>query len=311
MKYIITGGCGFIGSSLVYYLLDNELCSELLVVDDLSTGFVENLPKDKNIELLIEKIQNVDEKIFDKKYDGIFHLAAQASVPISIDDFYASSKNNLNSTLRVWDIAKNVDVPVVYASSSAVYGNLPIGNDEDETVEILSPYAHDKLTMEHYARLCWDIYGVPSAGLRFCNVYGPRQDPSNPYSGVISIFIDRLLKKMPVIVNGGYQTRDFIFVGDAVKIIHQTMLLLNNKKYNLIFNVGTGVSTTIDDLLAMCVDIIGFTPKIINKPLQESDPERSAGFYNRMQSILNYELKELLKIKDGLIKTINYFKEVS
>ena len=92
-KILLVGGCGFIGSSLVHYLLDNELCSELLVVDDLSTGLVENLPKNKNIKLLIEKIQNVDKDIIDKEYDGIFHLAAQASVPISIDDFYDSSKN--------------------------------------------------------------------------------------------------------------------------------------------------------------------------------------------------------------------------
>jgi len=311
MKYIITGGCGFIGSSLVHYLLDNELCSELLVIDDLSTGIEVNLPKKRNVKLIIDKIQDINANIIDKKYDGIFHLAAQASVPISIDDFYASSTNNLNSSLKVWDIAKRLQIPVVYASSSAVYGNLPMGNDEDENVEILSPYAQDKLTMEDYARMCGDIYKIPSAGLRFFNVYGPRQDPLNPYSGVISIFIDRLLNKMPVSINGGHQTRDFIYVDDVVKIIYQAMSLLNDKQDALIFNVGTGISTTIDNLLELCIDIIGFTPKVINKPLQKSDPVKSMGSYTKMQSILDIDLNECIKIKDGLIKTIKYFKDVS
>ena len=308
MKYLVTGGAGFIGSHLVESLLNDKY--NIIVIDDLSSGFKENIPDLPKNKLMIEKVQKVSiEQI--GSIDGIFHLAAQASVPISIDDFYASSTNNLNSSLKVWDIAKRLQIPVVYASSSAVYGNLPMGNDEDENVEILSPYAQDKLTMEDYARMCGDIYKIPSAGLRFFNVYGPRQDPLNPYSGVISIFIDRLLNKMPVSINGGHQTRDFIYVDDVVKIIYQAMSLLNDKQDTLIFNVGTGTSTTINNLLELCIDIIGFTPKVINKPLQKSDPVKSMGSYTKMQSILDIDLKEFIKIEDGLIKTIKYFKDVS
>ena len=120
-----------------------------------------------------------------------------------MEDFFDSSKNNLLSALRVFDWARELGVPVVYASASAVYGELPEGDDASNVTHLISPYAVDKLAMEQYAAMAWELYGVPSVGLRFFNVYGPRQDPNSPYSGVISVFIKRVSGGEVVTVNGG------------------------------------------------------------------------------------------------------------
>ena len=203
-----------------------------------------------------------------------FYLAAQTSVPYSIKNFFESSSNNLLSSLKIIDLAKKSNLPVVYASSSAVYGNLKLGNDRVGKSEILSPYAQDKLTLEDYFKMAFDIYGLSSIGLRFFNVYGPKQDPSNPYSGVISIFIDSLLSKKPVTVNGGFQTRDFIFVDDIVKILVESMLILKKRQCSF-FNVGTGTSISIDRLLKILIKLTSANPKIIKKDLPKGDPKES------------------------------------
>ena len=212
------------------------------------------------------------------------------------------------SSIRIFELAKLYNVPVVYASSSAVYGNLPIGNDQKEHYDILSPYAQDKLTIEHYAKMCWDLYKIPSIGLRFFNVYGPRQDPTNPYSGVISIFIDRLLNNKPVTINGGYQTRDFIFVEDIINVMVQSMEYLFNKRLCEFLNVGTGISITIDNLLKINASIMNIKPEIIRKKLPEGDPERSEGTYNKLKNILSIDIDKFVKLEDGLRATIDYIR---
>ena len=245
-KYIVTGGAGFIGSHLIELLIHQGF--NVICIDDLSSGMLSNLPSSDKIKIISKKVQDVSIENMGR-IEGIFHLAAQASVPLSIDDFYNSSENNLLSTLKVWDWANKLSIPIVYASSSAVYGNLPIGDDTVEKFDILSPYAQDKLSMEHYAQMAWNVYQTKSIGLRFFNVYGPRQDPSNPYSGVISIFIDRLMNDSPITVNGGYQTRDFIFVKDIVEVLLKSMQTLGKNSLCETFNVGTGISISIDGLL--------------------------------------------------------------
>jgi len=305
MIYIVTGGAGFIGSHLVEKLiLENN---QVLCIDDLSAGHLSNLPVHKNISLLKKAVQNIELDDL-PKVDGIFHLAAQASVPKSINDFYNSSANNLLSTLKTWDWAIRFDVPIVYATSSAVYGNLPLGNDTIDEFDILSPYAQDKLTMEHYARMAWKVYQAKSIGLRFFNVYGPRQDPTNPYSGVISIFIDRLLKNMPVTVNGGYQTRDFIYVSDIVDVLFKSMNRLHESPLSKVFNVGTGKSTTIDDLLLILKNIMQTEAEVIKKKLPIGDPERSSGTYEILIKILNTDINCFCSLKIGLLNTVKYYK---
>ena len=150
-KYLITGCAGFIGSNLVKKMYKN---SELILVDDLSGGSIFSLPKILRKKLIKKKIQNI-KKLNTKKLDGIFHLCAQSSVPQSLLNFYKSSTNNLESSLKVFEFSKKFSAPVVYASSSAVYGNLPLGSDQYNKFSITSPYAQDKLTVEHYAKIAF------------------------------------------------------------------------------------------------------------------------------------------------------------
>jgi UDP-glucose 4-epimerase len=303
LNYLVTGGAGFIGSHLIEGLLSdgNNVCC----IDDLSSGLISNLPESKHIRFVNKPVQEMDiDELF--KIDGIFHLAAQASVPKSIDDFYNSSANNLLGTLKVFDWAEKLNIPVGYASSSAVYGNLPVGDDTVDEFDIISPYAQDKLTMEHYAGMAWKVYKTPSIGLRFFNVYGPRQDPTNPYSGVISIFIDRLLKNMPVTVNGGYQTRDFIYVSDIVDVLLRSMNMLHESPLCKVFNVGTGKSVTIDDLLLSLKKITKADPEVIKRELPPGDPERSSGTYEKLEKVLKTDINCFTSLDTGLLNTVEY-----
>ena len=225
-RYLITGCAGFIGSNLVKKIYKKY---NLILVDDLSEGSASNLPKELRKKLIKKKIQDI-KKLKTKKLDGIFHLAAQSSVPFSLKNFYKSSTNNIESSLKVFEFSKQFSAPIVYASSSAVYGNLPLGNDHKEKFSITSPYAQDKLSVEHYAKLAFEIFNISSIGLRLFNVYGPGQKSNSPYSAVIPIFINRMLKKLPVVINGGFQTREFIYVEDVIDIILMSMQKIQKQK---------------------------------------------------------------------------------
>ena len=306
MIYLVTGGAGFIGSHLIEKLIEKEV--KIICIDDLSSGHKSNLKNYKNVIFINDSIQNIN-LLKLPEIDGVFHLAAQTSVHCSIDNIYESSLNNLSSTLKVFEYANKLKVPVVYASSSAVYGNLQVGDDTIEKYDILSPYALDKLTMEYYAKLCWDIYKTPSVGLRFFNVYGPRQFPTNQYSGVISIFSKCLLKNLPVTINGGYQTRDFIYVKDIVRILIKSMIKVQSQPGYKIFNVGTGQSISINALLSLFKAILNIEPQIINKDLPLGDPERSDGTFDKLTTFLNLNLNEFTNLKNGLKATIDFIKE--
>jgi len=303
--FLITGGAGFIGSNLAKRLVDND--NDIIIIDDLSSGFKKNIPPSKNITFINKKIQDLNFNDVPLP-NGIFHLAAQASVPLSIDSFNESSQNNMVSTIVIFDWAKSNDIPLVYASSSAVYGNLPIGSDLIEKYEILSPYAQDKLSMEHYAQMMFNVYDMSSIGLRFFNAYGPNQDPKNPYSGVISIFIDQIKEKKTVTINGGYQTRDFIYVDDICNVCITSMKkIIEEEKTFDILNVGTGNSITIDELFMIINNLIGGDVNIIRKCLPKGDPEKSSGTYDKLQKTLGISIDDFIDIEKGLNKTINFF----
>ena len=303
MKYLVTGGAGFIGSHLVEHLIDSN--HEVVVIDDLSSGKLNNIDNQESCRIFIQTVQDT---ILEnsENFDGIFHLAAQASVPVSIEDFYLSSKNNILSSLKVFDIARHLSIPVVYASSSAIYGDLPEGNDTTELYDLGSPYAVDKISLENYARVAHRLYAVPSMGLRFFNIYGPKQDPTNPYSGVISIFIRQVILGEQVTVNGGYQTRDFVYVKNAVEVALKSMQLLHAHPLCDAVNVCTGESITIDDLLQHIVRLIGNIPEVVYRGLPPGDPEVSSGTCEKMVRLLGIPLKEFTAIEEGLKETVKY-----
>lgn len=307
MRVLVTGGAGFIGSNLVEYLLNKEC--EVIVIDNLTSGFKNNIDEFmEDIEFYENNIENFNLSSFNK-LDAIVHLAAQASVPLSIKNFAESSISNLNGTINIIDYCKNFNVPLVYASSSAIYGDLPIGDDDDIAIDLISPYAADKYTMEIYTKLAHQIYDLSSIGLRFFNVYGPKQDPHSPYSGVISIFIEKYLNSDPVIINGGHQTRDFVYVDDVVECIYQSIQIVKSKKVSKNINILTGKSISIDYLAERISKITNNDSKKIYKKLQPGDPIKSEGTSKTLKDFLLINNKNFTSIDEGLKKTITYIRE--
>ena len=308
MKYLVTGGAGFIGSHLIELLLEKK--HEIICIDDLSTGYKSNFSK------FIHKIVFYEEKVelFDytilSNIDGIFHLAAQVSVPLSISNFNESSSSNILGSINVINYCRLNNIPFIYASSSAVYGNLEFGDDEKEDIDLLSPYSTDKYSMELYSKIAFKNYQLSSVGLRFFNVYGPRQDPTSEYSGVISIFADRLLKRQDLKINGGYQTRDFIYVNDVVNIIYLAMNTASVKAICETCNVLTGVSVSIDSLAEQMMKILNIKVNVDYQSLSPGDPKQSNGSTTKMSKVFKVIPNNFIKLDKGLISTINYLKKL-
>ncbi|VAW82571.1 UDP-glucose 4-epimerase [hydrothermal vent metagenome] len=306
MRILVTGGAGFIGSNLCEYLRAKGI--EVVVVDDLSSG------KKSNLSTIIDDITFFHEKIesFDfSKCDGvdaIVHLAAQPSVPFSITNFKESSTTNMLGTIQVVDYCSVYKIPLIYASSSAIYGGLELGNDTSSRIDLLSPYATDKYAMELYSKTAHTLYKLSSVGLRFFNVYGPRQDASSPYSGVISIFTDRILNRKPITIYGGHQTRDFIFIDDIVESIHQSLMLSFETSICEQVNVLTGVSVSIDSLADRLMNLVNIKVEKEYEKLPSGDPEQSNGTVSKMVDVLGVDTSSLVKLDVGLEKTVEFIR---
>jgi len=279
-----------------------------VIVDNLSTGSLLNLSN------VLEEVSFYEEKIdffnFDKieAIDAVVHLAAQPSVPISVTDFGNSSSSNLLGTINVIEYCRLNRVPLIYASSSAVYGNLPLGNDNGTQIDLLSPYATDKYVMELYTKITYELHQLSSVGLRFFNVYGPRQDPSNPYSGVISIFVERILEDKNIIINGGQQTRDFVYVNDVVSVIYKAINLAIENTICEVSNVLTGRSTSIDNLANKIMEIAGKKVEKKYQNLPIGDPEQSDGTTEKMAKLFDMELSSFSELEYGILKTIKFIR---
>jgi UDP-glucose 4-epimerase len=245
----VTGGAGFIGSHLVDSLLAGG--HAVRVLDDLSTGKRANL--DARAELVVGDVGDAARVAAAAGgVAGIFHLAAIASVQRGNEDWAGTHRTNLTAAIHVFDAARRcggaAPVPVVYASSAAIYGDNPdLPLAETARPQPLSAYGADKLGCELHARVGGVVHGVPTAGFRFFNVYGPRQDPKSPYSGVISIFADRVRAKVACRIQGdGGQARDFVYVADVVAALRVGLGAATTAAP--VFNVGTGIATRIVDL---------------------------------------------------------------
>ncbi len=305
-KALVTGGAGFIGSHLVEGLLSKGC--EVTVIDDLSTGRLSNLSHIKeHIKFYQADIR--DQETFEKAAKDcniIFHQAAVVSVPKTVDKPVDSAMVNEMGTLFVLEAArKNNMKRVVIASSSAVYGDDPaIPKHENMNPKPQSPYAVQKLSGEFYARLYLDLYGLETVSLRYFNVYGPRQDPSSPYSGVISIFMTRASSKEPPIIYGdGNQYRDFIFVKDVVRF---NLLAADADKANgKIFNVGTGRFIRINSLWKMISKLAGIDIKPEYKPPRSGDIMESVASIDYAGKTLGF--KPDYSFKKGLEETFEWY----
>ncbi len=272
--WLVTGGAGFIGSHLCEALLARG--DSVRVLDDLSTGRRENLPPGV---ALIEGDVADPAAVRDALRDvgGCFHLAAIASVERGVTDWLGTHRANLTGTVTVFDAVRPTRIPVVYASSAAVYGDpatVPI--TEATECRPLSAYGADKLGCELHARVAGHVHDIPTVGLRFFNVYGPRQDPSSPYSGAISIFCERVRRGAPIDIFGdGGQTRDFVYVADVVAALLAAMRLAPADAP--VFNVCTGIATSVMDLARIIAERAGTRLDARRGPPRAGEIRRSTG----------------------------------
>jgi UDP-glucose 4-epimerase len=302
--FLVTGGCGFIGSHLIEALLEQG--HHVRVLDDLSTGTVANLRS--AADLLIGDVADPD-LITRASRDiaGCFHLAAIASVPRCNADWAGSHRVNLDAQIRVLEAARRRRFPVVYASSAAVYGDNPSTPlIEDGATLPRSIYGADKLGCELHARAGAVVHGIGSIGLRFFNVYGPRQRPDNPYAGVISVFAERILQGQPVTVFGdGEQSRDFVFVRDVAQAMLAAMALLMGEEPRsraAVLNVCRGEAISILRLAEALMDLVGRRVPLELRPPREGDIRHSLGDPAQAQEIIGF--RATTSLEDGLSQTL-------
>jgi len=300
MKALVTGGAGFIGSHIVDRLLSDG--HEVVVLDDFSTGHRSNLPTDKALTIVEGDISNA--KIVNQCMEGIdwvFHKAAVASVPKTVNDPVGSSAVNYQGTLYLLEAARNNNVKrFVFASSAALYGDEPtLPKVETMCPVTLSPYAVDKLASEFACGMYTKLYGLETVCLRYFNVYGPKQDPSSPYSGVISIFTDKLRKKeVPTIFGDGEQVRDFVYVGDVVDA--NIKAVLTKTGVGQYFNIAMAKKITLNDLLKMLSDIYDMDFKVNYSEERRGDIKESYAIIDKAMAELQWspevDLKQGLKL---------------
>lgn len=300
--FLVTGGAGFIGSHLVDALLSQG--HRVRVLDDLSTGKHENLAD--GAELVLGDVGDAGTvRTAMRGMDGCFHLAAIASVARCNEDWLGTHRVNLGGTIAVLDAAREVGgVPVVYASSAAVYGALDGVASETSPTVPLSAYGADKLGSEQHARAGFRVHGVPSVGLRFFNVYGPRQDPRSPYTGVISLFAGALVAGRGLTLHGdGMQTRDFIYVGDIVAFLLSAMRVAARRDAALVLNACTGRQISVLALADTLAGLLQTKPALTHRPVRPGDVRHSQGDPAMAAAVLGLQSRTTLA--EGLEATLN------
>lgn len=305
-KILITGGAGFIGSHIANELINDN---EITIIDNLSTGNIKNLnePEHDNLEFIHEDLCKTNLDDITSGTDYIFHLAAMASVPLSVEKPVECNEINVNTTIKLLKSAVDNDVKkIVFSSSSAVYGqntNMPL--KETEPFMPTSPYAASKANCEVYLKSFYESYGLNYTALRYFNVFGPKQDKNSHYAAVMPNFISSLLEGKPAEIYGdGEQTRDFVYVRDVVK----ANINACKSNYNGAVNVASGKKITINRLYEIIRDTLGseLEPKYL--------PERLGDVRHSLADVSNME-KINLKIDSSnfesqLQETVNWFRTI-
>jgi UDP-glucose 4-epimerase len=305
-RVIVTGGAGFIGSHIVQVLIEREW--EVIILDNLSSG------KLKNIEPFLNKssVKFIEGSVTNPillrdifgGVDYVFHQAAIPSVPKSIENPISSHDTNVTGTLNVLIAARDNKIKkVVFASSSSIYGDSPVMKKQEDMIgNPQSPYAASKFAAECYCNVFTRVYGLPTVCLRYFNVYGPNQDPNSEYAAVIPSFIQKILEgKPPVIFGDGLQSRDFIFVRD---IARANLLAVESGAVG-VFNIGTGVSVSLNSLSELMIKIIGTNVEVKHENPRPGDIRHSLADIFKAQEfgfMPNYQLEF------GLMETIKDFQ---
>ena len=306
MKYLVTGGAGFIGSHLTKKLVEEG--NDVTIIDNLNTG------KEKNLESIKNKIDFVKGSILDiellekltKDVDGVYHQAALASVQ---DSFFKSDEYhdvNVNGTENILKLAKQYNFKVVYASSSSVYGNpvrIPIKESDEKNP--INPYAETKLKKEELAQKYSEM-GVKVIGLRYFNVFGKGQ--SKEYAGVLKLFLERIRDKLPPKINGdGTQFRDFVYVGD---VVNANIMSMNSDVNHAFFNVGTNTSITILDLAKIIIKFAKLDLEPIFGPALKGDVQKTIANIDLIKEKIGWKPGVILEEWINEIISMNKFDEI-
>ena len=306
--YLVTGGAGFIGSHLTEELIRRG--EQVRVADSLITGHRKNLAHLSGIDFLEGDLADLAvAKRAVGGVDYVLHQAAIPSVPRSVEDPIASNRANIDSTLNVLVAARDAGVKrVVYAGSSSAYGNTPtLPKREDMPASPLSPYALQKLVGEQYMQMFTALYELETVTIRYFNVFGPRQDPSSPYSGVISVFAKALLANTaPTIYGDGEQTRDFTYVANVVDGVLRAVQAPGAS--GQVVNVATGARISLNTLFETMRDIIGARVEVTYGPTRHGDVKDSQADITRARTLLGYE--PVVSFEEGLKKTIDWYRSV-
>jgi len=303
-KVLVTGGAGFIGSHIVDMLINEG--NEVVVVDDLSTGKERHLNKKAKFYKLDIQDANLEIVFQNERPDFVIHQAAQKDVRLSVSDPIYDAKVNILGTINLLQNCIKYKVKkVVFASTGgAIYGEQDVfPASETHPTRPISPYGIAKLVAEHYLYYYKAIYGLDYVSLRYSNVYGPRQDPHGE-AGVVAIFIQKMLDgEQPVINGDGKQTRDFVYAEDVAMA---NILALKSNTSENIFNIGTGIETSINQLFNYLKEMIN--PAIDEKhgPAKDGEQRRSVIDYTKAEKFLNW--KPQVPLLDGLLKTYKYFR---
>src|SRR5687767_8149939 len=314
MRILVTGGAGFIGSNLIQYLLQDKKVSHVRALDNLSTGSEDNIREfeaDPKFEFIKGDIRDYATCL--KSCEGIdlvSHQAALGSVPRSISDPLTTNDVNITGTLNIFTAAKDKKIKrVVYAASSSTYGDHPALPKVEENIgNPLSPYAVTKYVNELYARVYAGIYGMEMIGLRYFNVFGPKQNPAGPYAAVIPLFIKMLMdNKSPVINGDGSHSRDFTYIDNVVKANVQALFSTNPAAINQVFNIACGQQTTLLELYTHLRNEANSSLEAVHGPEREGDVRHSLADISKAKQLLGYD--PVVSVNEGLKNTFTWYKE--
>jgi len=306
--YVVTGGAGFIGSHIAETLVGQG--HAVVVIDDLSTGHEHNLAGFRD-RLTFVKGSITDLDLLRRYFAGcdvVFHQAALASVPRSVADPLASNEANVTGTLKVFLAARESGVRrVVYAASSSAYGDSEVlPKREDMPARPLSPYAITKYVNELYGKVFTDLYRLPTIGLRYFNVFGPRQDPESQYAAVIPLFITRYLAGVAPTINGdGGQSRDFTYIDNVVRA-NLAAAAAGPDADGLVYNVACGTSITIEDLCLRIRDLVGSKLAPVHGPSRAGDVRHSLADIDLARRRLAYDPE--VSLAEGLARTVEWYR---
>jgi UDP-glucose 4-epimerase len=313
--FLVTGGAGFIGSHVVERLLHEHPDSVVRVLDDFSTGSEANLPfapvAGRRLQIVrgdVKHLPDVERAAAGARV--IFHQAAMRSVPRSVADPLGANANNVDGTLHVLEAARRQSVPrVVYASSSSVYGANPeLPKREDQTPAPISPYAVSKAAGEHYAQVWTRLYGVETVGLRYFNVFGPRQDPKSEYAAVIPRFILWALEGTPLEVHGdGTQSRDFTYIDNVVAA--NLAAARAPAAAGEVFNVGCGERVSLLDIIGRLEKQLGRPVPRRHTPGRAGDVPHTLADVSKARKLMDYV--PLVDFDEGFRRTLDYFRRTA